>query len=144
MMRYLYNPSMDKAIIENEERWLRRYSDFIKDYEEAFAKYNSTLNVELHWKTSSKEKGTLERPLFKKGYLCFVSCEVRRNGKVIRYNNHDGEVDYYELSMSWLVTEVRQIFRCYVEMYSGLGDVVEFLEHFLEILASKDIDFISY
>jgi len=80
-----------------------------------------------------------KRPRIKNGYECLVYCAVLREGKPARYTKHDGEVDYYELSMSWFVTRIS---RFCVELYDNAEDIIESLNYFLEILESKDVEFL--
>ena len=126
----------------------KKYSEIIKGYEPSFAQYGCVLKVgqvwiKPHvWLTPNKRIVSYSRLPFDGRYTGHVYCKVQKNGKTVRYGNHDGEVDYYELSGCWNVSSIiRHFFRTIVNLGEDADEVTEERNGFLKILGSKDVDF---
>lgn len=155
-MKFVYSSEKNEAIIEHEDTVFKKYSKICKNYESAFKELDCILKLEQIWSTSRKkiklekwaisfyeESFSKTKIPFGKGYSCYLQCGVERNGKTVRYDNHDGEVDYYELSMSWIISSLthrRFITECI--LYEDTNAFAEELDYFLKILKSTDVDFI--
>ena len=138
-MRFVYSRKKDDSIIKQEIKLIESHLKAINDYVKLFEQCNCTIEVKQGWENPVGKNIVQKRPLFKNGYKCLVYCTVQKDGKPVRYNNHDGEVDYYELSMSWIVTQISQFF---VDLYDNTDEIIQYMNHFLEILEAKDVEFI--
>ncbi|NLE06125.1 MAG: hypothetical protein GX638_15165, partial [Crenarchaeota archaeon] len=144
------------TIIEHENTTFKKYSRICEKHESDFKELGCILKLEQIWSNSRKkiklekwgisfyeESFSKTRIPFGKGYSCYLQCEVERNGKTVRYDNHNGEVDYYELSMSWIISSLthrRFITEC--TLYQDTNAFAEELDHFIKTLKSTDVDFL--
>lgn len=137
-MEFIYASDKDEIIIKHEEIMLKKYSNIILGYKSKFEPYNCSLKVGCGWMNLLKKEHLTNRLPFKNGYECYVYCRVERNGEVIRYEDKEGEVDYYDLSLSWNISLIsRFFFHLNVFLYTDTADVIEEMERLLKI--AKDL-----
>ncbi|NCB94634.1 MAG: hypothetical protein EOM40_19100 [Clostridia bacterium] len=83
-----------------------------------------------------KKNKSKERLSIQIGYVCYLYCEVERDGKVVRIKSTDGETDYYELSSSWAISAIsRYFFKRKVSLYSIQAEVKEEMENYIVTLS---------
>lgn len=139
-MKFDYTPEKNQIIIDHENKILKNCRTIIKGYEPIFARYNCVIKIGQWWGDFVKNNG--RRPPFENRYACYIYCNIERHGEVIRYDDKDGEVDYYELSVSWPVSSI--VKHCsmnpfkkshlMVSLFEDINDIVNDLNEFLKIL----------
>ena len=135
MMRSLYNEKQNSYIMAHEEAMLEAYKRIARSYMAAFQDAGCTLDVFLWWTDSKTAKYSRQRLPFQRGYLCYIACEVRRNGEVERVKSDDGEADYYNLEAYWPVSALEgRFFRTYVFLYDTMDGVREEIDSLLGLL----------
>ena len=113
------------------------YTHIINDYTEAFNQYNCVLKVECGWSNFLKKNNSSQRLSFVNGYSCYIYCNVERDGKVVRYEDKDGEVDYYELSAYWSISSISKFFfHLNVCLYEETTDINVEMNRLLKIIAT--------
>ena len=135
-MRFNYDADMDLHIIKHEEQMLKAFSTKIQKYLASLKIYGCNAEVELFWCEQLVKNPTYERLGFDVGYACYVNCEVRRDGQVVKIKSRDGEADYYELSASWTISSIsRNFLEKIVDLYSNTDDMDHEMEEWLRLLA---------
>lgn len=136
---FIYTTQKDNSIIKHEELMLKKYSDIIDEYKEPFKKYNCSLKIGHIWTNFVENKSYDSRPPFKNGYQCHIYCEVQRNGKEIHIKSTDGEVDYYALSSSWVISAIeRYFFKLKVSLCSATDDIKSDIEELYKLLSKNN------
>lgn len=144
---------MNNEIIEHENMVLKIYLDEIKQkYVSKFKEYGCDINVGLCWRTDMNKPVSYTREHFQDGYMCILYIEIQKNGKVVEIESHDGEVDYYSLSIGSIVSHIYvgfldRVLSCFNKPKLRLSlcspevdaDDIEDLELFLKILSGKSI-----
>ncbi len=134
-MRFIYNSRKNQMICEYEDKMLNICSEIIEGYKVSFAEYGCTLKIERIWHDFFRNRSVYQRLDFQNGYGCYIYCRVERNGEVVRYEDEEREVDYYELSDCWAVSSImRKGFKLSVCLFTDLGVVRETLDNYLLIL----------
>ncbi len=127
-----YTKKIDDLIISHENNMLALYIERAKKYMPLFEKSGYSLKVGLMWKCFPEETVVFQRETFKNGYQCYVYCEVQKDGKEVCVECVDGEVDYYSLSASWMISSIfRSFFKLNVELYENTDDADMDLNDFL-------------
>ena len=122
-MKFAYDVSKKQLIINHENIMLETYSKIISSYSSLFNQYNCSLDIGLFWVDFSTKKRSDRRLPFHNGYACYVYCEVQRDSKEVYVKSIDGEVDYYSLSTTWMVSSIeRNFFKTKVSLYSDTDD----------------------
>ncbi len=135
-MRFSYNKDKDRLIKSHESAMLTAYSETIINYLPLFKAYGCFPEVKLFWYNFLTGKCSDECLPFDNGYICYVSCEILQDGKVVEVKSTDGEVDYYSLSAVWAISSVsRSFFKLKVSFCAGVHeDVICNLNDFLSRL----------
>lgn len=138
-MKFLYNEDANQLIIDHETTMFRRYTEYIYGFSMQFAQYDCDLKVELLWNNSFGRElfGPFcdKRLPFKRGYECYVACEVQKDGETVCVKSTDGEVDYYILSAVWAISAINNFFfKPHVYLYSDICEAEEDIEGFLSTL----------
>ena len=140
-MKFIYDESKAERIINHENMMLEKYSEIISSYAPLFNQYDCSLEVKLSWCEhigDGKRKGSDSRLPFRNGYNCYVCCDVKRDGKLVRVISNDGEVEYYDLSVAWTVSDVRRyFFKLKVSLYSGMSFVEDDMKVMLRLLSDE-------
>lgn len=135
-MRFIYTSDEDDKIIKHENLMLEKYSNIFDSYRKIFEQYNCSLEVGLRWTNSLKKEYSASRLPFKNGYECYIYCEVQKDGKEVHIESNDGEVDYYPLSASWIISSIeRKIFKISVSLCVAADDVEDDMNKLLQLLA---------
>ena len=123
-MDFIYTPDKAPVIINHESKMLKIYSEIIDSYKDVFNSYDCTLEVGIRWENSFQNKYSCERLPFENGYQCYIYCEVKMNGKEVHVKSFDGEVDFYSLSSSWVISSIdRHFCRLQASLCSTVDDV---------------------
>lgn len=131
-MKFIYTPQMDNVICEHEKEMYILYSQIITEYVSDFAQYGCTLKLGYEWSNFIKKYTVLKRPPFENGYEYKIYCEVQRNGKIVRYDDNEGEVDYYELVSCWNISSItRKGFKLNVILCNDVSDLKKDLDQHL-------------
>lgn len=139
-MKFVYDVSKEPLIINHENIMLETYSKIISSYSSLFKQYDCSLEVGLFWIDFSIKKSSDRRLPFHNGYECYVFCEGKRDGKVVRIESNDGEVDYYSLSATWIVSSIeRNFLKTKVSLYSDTDDIEEDMKELFQLLANGNI-----
>lgn len=135
-MKFAYDASKDQLIIKHEDIMLETFSKIINSYSPLFQQYNCSLDVGRVWNNfSNKERSNCRLP-FQNGYSCYIYCEVQKDGEEVHVKCTDGEVDYYSLSSTWIVSSIdRKFFRTYVALYLGTDDIENDMEEMFRLLS---------
>ena len=137
-MKFVYDKRKAQRIITHENRMLETYSKMISSYSSLFEQYDCSLEVRLFWIDFSTEKRSNRRLPFHIGYACYVCCEVQRDGKEVRVKSIDGEVDYYSLSATWMVSSIeRNFFKTKVSLYSDTDDTENDMKELFRLLSNS-------
>lgn len=128
-------------IVEHEDKMFEKYSQIVSKYSVMFAKYNCSLNIERSWINLLENINSKNRLPFKNGYSCYIYCNVEKNGEVVRYENGDGEVDFYEVSTLWCVSSIsRFFFRLKVMLWTETNEVEKEITRLLRIVEGQSGD----
>lgn len=136
-MDYIYSAAANRTVICNhEDSTLNEYKQVINSMIPQFSQYGCTLETSLFWKESFKSNAKSFRPDFKNGYECYVCCTVFRDGKEVRIISDDGEVDYYDASVCWMITRIyRRMFNLCVDLFPDVdSDIYEQMNDILEMI----------
>ncbi len=140
LMKFVYDVSKEPLIINHEHRMLETYSKIISSYSPLLKQYNCSFKVGLFWIDFSTKKSSDHRLPFHNGYECYVFCEGQRDGKEVRIESNDGEVDYYSLSATWIVSSIeRNFLKTKVSLYSDTDDIEEDMKELFQLLANGNI-----
>ena len=61
--------------------------------------------------------------------------EIQKNGKEVHIESDDGEVDYYPLSASWIISSIeRRFFKLNVSLCSATDDIENDINELLQLL----------
>ena len=116
-MKFVYTPDKDNEIVRHEKTMLEKYLNIIKKFNPIFEQYDYSLKVGCRWTNFLKKDYSAHRLPFKNGYECYIYCEVQKDGKEVHIDSNDGEVDYYALSVSWIISSIeRRCFKIYVSL----------------------------
>lgn len=136
-MKFIYKPEKEKIIIEHESRMIEKYCEAIEKYSVAFDKYDCTIQIGWEWSNSSTGNRDEKRLPFKNGYNCYLYCNIQRNGETVRYEDEDGEVDYYEVMSEWNISFIsRFFFKLNVTLYDNTDEIYEEMTRLLKIVES--------
>lgn len=138
-MRFIYEPDKNEQIIEYEKTMLEKYSNILDRYRIMFEQYNCLLKIGCRWSNFLKSEYSVHRLPFKNGYECYIYCEVQQNGKEVHIESTDGEVDYYALSASWIISSIeRNLFKLRVSLYTNTDDIENDMEKLLRLLRTQE------
>ena len=136
-MKFVYTPDKDDEIVRFETIMLKKYLKILDSYREIFGQHNCSLEVGCRWTNFLKNEYSAHRLPFKNGYECYVYCEVQKNGKEVHIESNDGEVDYYALSASWIISSIeRKFFKINVVLSSATDDVESDMNELLKLLSN--------
>lgn len=136
-MKFVYTSDKNEKIIKHEIRMLQKYTDILDRYRRIFEQYNCSLEVGCRWTNFLKKEHSASRLPFKNGYECYIYCEVQRDGKEVHIKSNDGEVDYYALSASWIISLIeRRFFKINVSLCSATDDIEDDMNRLLQLLCS--------
>ena len=145
LKKIVYTSELDDDIISHENKMLKLYKEKIeKNYLHVFEEKGFSLNVKLSRISSSKNSLFYKRD--KNGYECYVCCDVQKNNKTVNVISDDGEVDYYILSVAWMVSCIHEeFFKLKVLLFEDIDDkeIDEDLENFLQKLKTGSRIFLS-
>lgn len=134
-MEFVYTPDKDDEIIKHEEIMLEKYSNILDSYQGIFEQYHCSLKVGCGWTNFFREEHSAHRLPFKNGYQCYIYCEVQKDGKEVHVESNDGEVDYYALSASWIISSIsRWFFKIKVSLCSATDDIESDMNELLQLL----------
>ncbi|MFR6065423.1 MAG: hypothetical protein ACLUH5_05185 [Eubacterium sp.] len=134
---FIYTPEKSEKIINHEEQMFKKYSDIIDEYKNLFKEHNCTLKTGLIW-TNFKDECFDNRPPFKNGYLCQIYCEVQQDGREAHTDSTDGEVDYYPLSASWIISSIfRDFFKLKAYLCSSTDDIESDIYELYNLLSNS-------
>ena len=137
-MKFAYDKSKTQRIINHEDTMLETYSKIISRYSSLFEQYDCSLEVRLFWIDFSTEKRSDHRLPFHVGYACYVCCEVQRDGKEVHVKSNDGEVVYYSLSATLMVSSIeRDFFKTKVSLYSDTDDIENDMKDLFQLLSNS-------
>ncbi len=133
-MEFVYTPDKDNEIIKHEEVMLEKYSNILDSYRRIFEQYHCSLEVGCRWTNFLKKEYSVHRLPFKNGYECYICCEVQKDGKEVHVESNDGEVDYYALSASWIISSIsRWFFHLNVSLCSATDDIESDMNELLQL-----------
>ena len=113
---------------------LKKYSDYINKYSDAFMKHGYETAVGLYWEGRNQKRYYNRLPITDI-YKCYVYCEVQQGGEPVKIQSNDGEADFYWLSGAWQVSEVKKRFgKLVVTLYFDKKDVAEDMEDLIHLL----------
>lgn len=136
-MKFLYDVSKNQLIINHENIMLETYFMIISSYSSLFELYDCSLKVGLFWVDFSTNKCSYHRLSFHNGYSCYVYCEVQKDGKEVHVKSIDGEVDYYPLSSTWIVSSIeRNFLKLKVSLYSDTNDIESNMNELYQLLSN--------
>lgn len=134
-MKFVYTPDRDDEIVRHEELMLEEYLNILDSFRKIFEQYNCLLEVGYRWTNFSKKEYSAHRLPFKNGYQCYIYCEVQKDGKEVHIESNDGEVDYYPLSASWIISSIeRWFFKSNVYLCSATDDIESDMNELLQLL----------
>ncbi|HIZ11749.1 MAG TPA: hypothetical protein IAA41_06605 [Candidatus Eubacterium faecavium] len=137
-MEFIYTPNQDNTIIAHEEKMLKKYSEIIDGYRNVFCESDCSLEVGCRWINCIENKYSAVRLPFTNGYQCYIYCEVQRNGKEVHVKSFDGEVDFYPLSSSWIVSLINMHFcKLNVSLCSITDDVESNMNELYKLLCAQ-------
>ena len=140
MKKMAYTNEIDDEIISHENNMLALYREKIKEYMPLFEEYGCSLKVGLMWNYFPGDTVTCRRGSFKNGYLCYVYCEVQKDGNVVSVDSNDGEADYYTLSTEWNISSItRKFFKLIVVLCTDTDEVDEDLNVLLSHLKDSRV-----
>ena len=133
-------------IISFENNILLLYRERIKKYMPLFKERGCSLKVGLMWKIFPNDTVLHQRACFKKGYESYVYCVVQKNGKDVHIVSNEYEIDYYDLSNAWMITNIRRFFKFNIELFTTVDDEVDTdLNKFLiQLNQSKDEEILLF
>lgn len=134
-MKFLYTPDKDDEIVRFEKIMLEKYLKILGSYRTMLAQNNYSLKVGCGWANFIKKEYSAHRLSFKNGYECYIYCEIQKNGKEVHIESDDGEVDYYPLSASWIISSIeRRFFKLNVSLCSATDDIENDINELLQLL----------
>ena len=134
-MKFLYTPDKDDEIVRFEKIMLEKYLKILDNYRAMLEQYNCSLKVGCGWTNFIKKEYSAHRLPFKNGYECYIYCEIQKNGKEVHIESDDGEVDYYPLSASWIISSIeRRFFKLNVSLCSATDDIENDINELLQLL----------
>lgn len=110
MIKERYSSDKDKSIIEYEHCMFNEYQNTANRYANLFEGYGCCLETNLFWMDNQYEIGSGERLSFESGYSCYVKIKVTQNGEVVRCEDDEHEVDYYDLELDYGISYISRIF----------------------------------
>lgn len=135
-MKFVYSPDKDDKIVRHEKIMLEKYLKVIDGYRAIFEQHNCSLKVGCRWTNFLKKEYSTHRLPFKNGYECYIYCEVQKDGKEVHIESNDGEVDYYSLSVSWIISSIeRRFFKINVLLSSATNDIENDMNELLQLLS---------
>lgn len=136
-MKFVYILDKDDEIVRHEKIMLEKYLNIIDSYRVIFEQYNCSLKVGCGWINFLKKEYSAHRLPFKNGYACYIYCEVQKDGKEVHIESKDGEVDYYALSVSWIISSIeRRFFKINVSLCSATDDIENDMNELLQLLSN--------
>ena len=138
-MNFEYCKIKDAFLCNYEQNFLKKYEELFYKYDLIINQFGFTLNYGLFWKNYIYRKESLKRISRKNGYTCYLYCSVQKNGKDIKIPSEDGEVEFYYLSETWILTSISRLFlRLYANIYDDPVDVEQVLKTFVVHLRNTD------
>ena len=136
-MNFLYTSDKVQEIVRHEKIMLEKYSGILDNYRAIFEQFNCSLKVGQGWINFFKKEHSAHRLAFKNGYECYIYCEVQKDGKEVHIKSNDGEVDYYALSASWIISSIeRRFFRINVSLCSAADDIENDMNRLFQLLSN--------
>ncbi len=141
MIRFVYDKNRKKLIINHENTMFKTYTEIIGKYSVLFRQYDCNLKISISW-SDFKIKSSDSRLPFHTGYSCYISCEVKKDGKTVRVRDTEGEVDYYSVEAAWQISSIergsllkgKSFFKPVVELYTDIDEVEEDMRELLQLL----------
>lgn len=107
-----------------EEEMLQKYKMAIDPYSSFFKARGFNLKVELSWQNTFRNEWSSTPMPLRNGYECSVFCLVEKDGELVNIKSDDGEVDYYPMWESWMISSVRRSFsKLKVSLYKEMDDI---------------------
>ena len=111
--------------------------NILDSYRAIFEQYGCSLKVGCGWTNFLKKEYSTHRLPFENGYECYIYCEVQKDDKEIHIESNDGEVDYYALSASWIISSIeRRFFKINVSLYSDTDDIENDMNELFQLLSN--------
>lgn len=141
MIRFVYDKNRKKLIINHENTMFKTYTEIIGKYSVLFRQYDCNLKISISG-SDFKIKSSDSRLPFHTGYSCYISCEVKKDGKTVRVRDTEGEVDYYSVEAAWQISSIergsllkgKSFFKPVVELYTDIDEVEEDMRGLLQLL----------
>lgn len=138
-MKFVYTSDKDDEIVRHEKIMLEKYLNILDRYRTIFEQYNCSLKVGCGWTNFLKKEYSTHRLPFKNGYECYIYCEVQKDDKEVHIESNDGEVDYYALSASWIISSInRCFFKIIVSLCSATDDIENDMNELLQMLSNEE------
>jgi len=129
----------DNSIIEHEHYMLNEYQSLTEKYADLFKEYSCMLETSLFWIDDPHKVVSGERIPFKNGYSCHVEIKVTQNGEVVRCEDDEGEVDYYDLSLTYGISYIsRKFFKRTIVLIEKDNEVEEDIIRMLNLLEQRE------
>lgn len=139
MIKLRISKNKELCIHEYEEIILNQYKKAAEVYLPTIEKMKCTLKISLGLSNVARNIWSASPILGKTSYECFVYCMIQKEGKEVRVSCEDGEVDYFPLIGSWMISDVILRFgKFYVTLWPEVD--TEFktdMEYLLEQLSTK-------
>lgn len=136
-MKFVYTSDKDDEIVRYEKIMLEKYLKILDGYRAVFGQHNCSLKVGCRWTNFLKKEYSAHRLPFKNGYECCIYCEVQKDGEEVHIESNDGEVDYYALSVSWIISSIkRRFFKINVLLSSAIDDIENDMNELLQLLSN--------
>ena len=117
---------------------LKKYSEILETFRKQLERYDCSLEIGMRWTNFLKNEYSVNRLPFKNGYECYIYCEVQKDGKEVCIKSNDGEVDYYPLSASWIISSItRQFFKIKVSLCLATDDINEDINMLFQLLSNN-------
>lgn len=132
-------------LLEYEKMMMKKCKNLTDDYAYLFKPYDCELKLEYFWHNFSGNNWSSIREPLVNGYEFYVSISVVRNGKVIRYKDIEGEMNYYEVAFSWMIdTITRKWFKLRINYIPNVieeirEDLLDF-ERILNNITKNDLE----
>lgn len=137
---FKYPIDMERKITKHEENMLKKYSEIIvKNYAAFFESLSFEIEIELSWESGFyKRTCSRSRRKFDPTYCCYVICEIKKDGQVVKISSDDGEVDYYPLSAGWEISRLGFPFiKPYYFLFEDIEEVYEDMDELKKLVDKK-------
>ena len=124
MRMFEYSREADDFIVSYENQMLELFESKVAVYKKYIERFGYSLKIGLIWKKTTDDSVSFRRLSFSNGYQCYVYCAIQCDGRDVRVQSCDGEVDYYSLSATWMITSVyRKLFKLNVQLFDSSDEI---------------------